>query len=688
MQQHHTSHTITQSCCEHNLYHYTHKMKKSHHSMQDSMHHTNHQHMIQDFKNRFWIVLFLTMTMIIIEHILPTTWKQVNTWNHIPLLMGCLGTLSYFYGGWPFLKGSIQEIKNKTPGMMTLISLAISVAYIYSVLVTVFLPGQPFWLELITLIDIMLLGHWIEIKSVLRSSQALELLIHLLPNNAHRITPTQIEDVPLKEIKLNDIILIKPNEKIPMDGVIIEGTSYVNEALLTGESIPIKKTVANSVIGGALNGQGSLTIKVQQTTQNSYISKVVRLVKEAQQSKSKTQLLADKAAEWLTWIAILVSIITLISWCFLSFPFSIGLKHMVTVMVTTCPHALGLAIPLVVAISTTLAAQHGLLIRQRTAFENARKITTLVFDKTGTLSQGELSVTTCILSDPSFSEKELIQYAASVEQHSEHPIAKSIIHFAKQKNIPLKPIENFQSFPGEGVQGHVQSYLIKIMSLQYLKKNSISFDATIVNQLTETIVFVLLNDKHLIGYFTIADQVRADSYSAICLLKKYHIKTVMLTGDHEAIAKSVAQQLKIDTYYAELLPHQKLEMIRSMQNQGEFVAMVGDGVNDAPALAQADVGIAIGAGTDIAAETADIILINNNLLNVVDAIHFGRATYKKMVQNLWWATGYNVLTIPLATGLFSPLGITLSPALGAILMSISTIIVAFNAQLLKRQLTH
>jgi Cu2+-exporting ATPase len=506
----------------------------------------------------------------------------------------------------------------------------------------------------------------------------------MLPAEAHKVNGDHIMDVKLEELQKDDIILIKPGEKIPADGTVTEGESYLNESMLTGESKPVKKEKNDSVIGGSINGNGSLKVSVLHTGKDSYLNKVITLVQEAQKTKSRTQHLADRAAKWLTYIALGVGLVTLIVWLALGLGTNYAIERMVTVMVISCPHALGLAIPLVVAISTAVSAQHGLLIRNRTAFENSRKITTIVFDKTGTLTKGEFGVTR-IESFGTISKNELLQYAASLEQSSEHPIAIGVMQKAKEEKLEIFKTENFNAITGKGVEASANGKNIKIVSPGYLKEKQIGIPTNSISSEAETIVFVLIEEQ-VIGFIALADEVRPESRSAIEAFKKNGIKVMMATGDNEKVAKAVADELGLDGYYAEVLPHQKVQIIKELQNKNEFVAMTGDGVNDAPALAQADVGIAVGSGTDVAAETADIILVNSNPKDILNLILFGKATYKKMVQNLIWATGYNAIAIPLAAGVLYSSGFVLDPAIGAVFMSLSTIVVAINAQLLRGEL--
>lgn len=659
----------------------------AHHDMNPPMGHEGHDHhamMINDFKRRFWISLILTIPILLLSEMIQHWLGLEIKFPGDKYVLLILSSFIFFYGGWPFLKGFIDEIKAKAPGMMTLIALAITVAYVFSVAVIFGFEGMDFFWELATLIVIMLLGHWLEMKSVLGASKALQLLVSMMPAEAHKVHGDHLMDVKLDELQKDDIILIKPGEKVAADGIVMDGESYLNESMLTGESKPVKKEKNDKVIGGSINGNGSLKIKVLHTGKDSYLSKVIRLVEQAQKTKSRTQHLADRAAKWLTYIALGIGLVTFIVWLALGQGTNYAIERMVTVMVISCPHALGLAIPLVVAISTAVSAQNGLLIRNRTAFENSRKITTIVFDKTGTLTKGEFGVTRM---EPigTISGNQILQYAAALEQSSEHPIAVGILQKAKEGKLEIFKTENFNAITGKGVEAKVNGKSVKVVSPGYLKEKNITIPADSTSSEAETIVFVLI-DNQLAGFIALADEIRPESKPAIQSFKENGIKVMMATGDNGKVAKAVADELGLDGYYAEVLPHQKVEIVKDLQNKNEFVAMTGDGVNDAPALAQADVGIAVGSGTDVAAETADIILVNSNPKDILNLILFGKATYKKMVQNLIWATGYNAIAIPLAAGVLYSGGFVLDPAIGAVFMSLSTIIVALNAQLLRRQL--
>jgi Cu2+-exporting ATPase len=592
----------------------------------------------------------------------------------------------FFYGGWPFLRGLGGELRRRRPGMMTLIGLATSVAYVYSSAVALGLPGEGFFWELATLIDIMLLGHWVEMRSILGASRALEELVKLLPADVHRLGPDgSTEDVPLSEIRKGDRVLVKPGEKIGADGIVVSGQSSVNEAMLTGESKPVDKTEGDPVIGGSINGEGSLTVEVRKTGGETYLSQVIELVRTAQESRSRSQDLANRAALWLTVIAIAAGGITLAAWVLAGSGFGFAVERMVTVMVIACPHALGLAVPLVVAVSTALSARNGFLIRDRAAFERARSLQAVVFDKTGTLTEGRFGVTN-VVPLGRLNDDELLRVAASVESHSEHPIAAGIVRSAKDRRIDLKTPEEFRAIPGRGAEAGVDGRRVGVVSPGYLKERGISVPHERVGGLQaegKTIVYVLIENR-LEGAIALADLIRPESRDALKALRRLGIRAIMLTGDSKAVAASVAYQLGLDEFFAEVLPDQKASKIREVKDRGVSVAMTGDGVNDAPALVAADVGIAIGAGTDVAIESADIVLVRSDPRDVASVVLLARATYSKMVQNLWWATGYNLVAIPLAAGVLAGRGVLLSPAVGAVLMSVSTVIVAINAQLLRR----
>lgn len=648
-------------------------------------HHNHHEHMVSDFKKRFWVSLIITVPILALSPMIQEFLglREILGFTGDSYVLFALSSVVFFYGGYPFLKGLFKELKSFTPGMMTLIAIAIAVAYIYSSAVVFGLAGKIFFWELATLIDIMLLGHWIEMKSIMGASKALEKLVKLMPSDAHKIMPDgSVNDVKLSELNSGDKVLIKPGEKIPADGVVLEGETSVNESMLTGESMPVTKTRDANVIGGSVNGEGSITVEVRKTGKDSYLSQVINLVREAQESKSKTQDLANRAAMWLTVIALGGGAVTLFVWLALMHKdFAFSLERTVTVMVITCPHALGLAIPLVVAVSTALSAGNGLLIRDRAAFEKARNIQAIIFDKTGTLTEGKFGVTDTVVLGNSIDEAELLKYAASVEAHSEHPIAKGIT----SSTDDTFPVQNFKSITGKGAEGDVNGKKVKVVSPGYLREQNTPINDERIENLSsqgKTVVFVLLDEK-ISGAIALADIIRPESKEAISRLKEMGIQCMMLTGDNKQVAKWVSGEIGLDEYFAEVLPHEKSAKIKEVQSRGLIVAMTGDGVNDAPALAQADIGIAIGAGTDVAVETADIILVKSNPLDTAAIVGLSKATYKKMVQNLLWATGYNVVAIPLAAGVLYPIGILLGPALGAVFMSLSTVIVAINAKLLK-----
>jgi Cu2+-exporting ATPase len=615
--------------------------------------------------------------------------EMIQQWLHFNItftgskyVLLSLSTIVFFYGGWPFLKGLVDETKAKNPGMMFLIGFAITVAYAYSVAVVFGLQGMDFFWELATLIVIMLLGHWIEMRSVAGASRELELLVQLMPAEAHKLNGDQVEEVKTASLKEGDIIMIKPGEKVAADGIITEGESYLNESMLTGESKPIQKIKGEKVIAGAINGNGSIKVTVSHGAKDSYLSQVIKLVQDAQNSKSNTQLLADTAAKWLTIIAIVSGISTFLYWYFTGQTLAFAMERMVTVIVICCPHALGLAVPLVVAKSTALAAKSGLLIKNRTAFENARKITTIVFDKTGTLTVGKFEVSKIVSLQKDLNENEIIRLASALEQKSEHPIATGILQKVKDLSITIPSTENFNAITGKGVEATVEGKKILVVSPGYLNENKIALPESFIVNDTETVVFLIVENS-LAGYIALSDEIRPESADAIKTLKENNIKSILLTGDNEKVAKSVSGTLGMESFIAEVLPNQKLEKIKELQSKGEFVAMTGDGVNDAPALAQADIGIAVGSGSDIAAETAGIILVNSNPKDVVNLILFGKATHRKMIQNLLWATGYNIIALPLAAGVLYNQGVLLSPAAGAALMTVSTVVVAINASMLK-----
>lgn len=671
---------------EHHTSHKAHgHQEHDEHSIHSESGHDKHAgHHVADFWQRFIVCSIISIPVLALSPMIQQWLGFELAFPGDKYVLAVLSTSIFVYGGYPFLKGLYDEVKDKAIGMMTLIGVAITIAWSYSVAITFGLQGMDFYWEMATLIDIMLIGHYFEMKSVMGASRSLELLVKMMPSTAHHLVNGQIHDMPVSHLKIGDLVLIKPGEKVPVDGMVTEGESYVDESMLTGESKPVKKDKGSKVIGGAVNSNGSLTIKVESTGKDSYLNKVVKLVEDAQKVKSKTQNFADRAAKILTFVALGGGVITLAVWLMLGFPFVFALERMVTVMVISCPHALGLAVPLVVAISTSVSAQKGLLIRNRTAFENARLITTILFDKTGTLTKGSHELQRVKVLNVKFDDKELLRLASGIEQHSEHYIAAGLLRKVRELKIEVPKSENFNYLPGKGLEGTVEGKEIKVVGPNYLKEKKINAAET-ANDVTGTVVYILI-DKDVAGYFTFSDQIRESSFEAIQTLREAGIKNLLLTGDNEKVAKKVSDELKMDGFLANVLPHDKLEKVKELQSKGEYIAMTGDGVNDAPALAQSDVGIAVGSGTDVAAETADIILVNSDPKDIANLILFGKATYNKMIQNLWWAAGYNILAIPLAAGVLYKWGIMLNPAIGAVLMSLSTIVVAINAQLLKRRL--
>jgi len=644
-------------------------------------------HDVTDFRRRFWISLIVTIPILILSPAIQE-FAGVGQALRFPgdqYVLFMLASFVYFYGGYPFLKGIVNELRARLPGMMTLIAVAITTAYLYSTAITFGLSGGVLFWELSTLIDIMLLGHWIEMRSVMGASQALEELAKLMPADAHKLLPDgSVHDVPLDSLVVGDRVLVKPGEKVPADGQVVEGETSVNESMLTGESTPVTKKAGATVIGGAINGEGAITVEVKKTGQDSFLSQVIDLVKQAQESKSRTQDLADRAALALVIIALVGGGLTFLVWQLLintSVDFS--LERAVTVMVIACPHALGLAIPLVVAISTALGAQNGLLIRNRAAFEQARNIQAVIFDKTGTLTEGRFGVTDVITFTGDIDEQALLAYAAALEGRSEHPIAQGIAASA-QAAVSLE-VEAFKALPGKGVEGMVNGQVVRVVSPGYLKEHGFIVTDERIERLTaqgKTVVFVVM-DEAVAGAIALADIIRPESKQAIAALKEMGIRSLMLTGDNRQVAQWVAKEVGLDEYFSEVLPQDKVVKVKEVQSRGLVVAMVGDGINDAPAIAQADVGIAIGAGTDVAVEAGDIILVRSTPLDAVTIVGLARSTYRKMVQNLGWATGYNALAIPLAAGILYPFGIILTPAAGAVLMSASTVIVAINSRFLK-----
>lgn len=641
-------------------------------------------HHIGDFKKRFWISLVLTIPISYLSMMIQMLFGYHVDFPGDTFLLFLLSSIVFFYGGKPFLLGAWSEIKDKAPGMMLLISLAIVTAYVYSTLIAFFIEGSDFYFELATLIVIMLLGHWIEMKSIMGASKALEELIKLMPKEAHKIDASgNLVDVTVEDLKPGDRILVKPGEKIPLDGNIVDGHSTVDESMLTGESVPVEKKVGMDAIGGSINGDGVLEIVVSKTGSDTYLAQVIQLVKDAQETKSKAQGFADTAAKWLFYVAVVSGVITLAYW-WATDDFDHALERMVTVLIIACPHALGLATPLVTSRSTSIAAKNGLLIRDRTAFENAFKINRVVFDKTGTLTEGNFGVTD-IYPVNGVSEEELLKLAYSVEMQSEHPIAKGIVKEGKQLNLDLYEVRNYRNLTGKGLEAEVNGSTISIVSPGVLRANQISFDEPTYEKLAEqgkTVVFIVSDDA-LQGMIALADIIRDSSYSVIKELNEIGVESVMMTGDNNRVANYVGEKLGMTKVIAEVLPHEKSSNVKMLKEGGRRVAMVGDGVNDAPALAEADLGIAIGAGTDVAIETADVVLVNSRPLDILNTLKLSKASRRKMIQNLAWAAGYNIIAIPLAAGVLLHAGVVITPAIGAAIMSLSTIICALNAQLLR-----
>jgi P-type Cu2+ transporter len=656
----------------------------------DHDHTDHHAHMVADFRRRFWVALILGIPVVLLSPMIQQFMGVSGQWDFPgdAYIQFGFSSIVFFYGGWPFLTGLVDELTQKNPGMMTLIGLAITIAYTYSSAVVFGLAGKVFFWELATLIIIMLLGHWMEMRSVMGASGALEELVKLMPSTALRITKDgDTEEVKVSQLEKGDRVAVKPGEKIPTDGVIAEGRTRIDESMVTGESRQVEKTTGDEVIGGSINGDSAIEVKIQKTGDDTYLSQVVDMVKKAQASKSKAQNTADRAAFWLTIIALTAGGITLGAWLGAGREFVFSLERMVTVMVITCPHALGLAVPLVVAVSTAMAAKKGLLIRDRTAFERAKDLDVVVFDKTGTLTEGRFGVTD-IVSFGSISDDDILTFAAGLESRSEHAIAKGIVSAANDRDLDIPDPQNFEAIPGKGAKAEVAGKNIKVVSPGFLKEHGIAVGESHQGKLDQlagegkTLVY-LLKDDQVEAALALEDMIRESAEKAVSGLQKMGLKVMMLTGDSAAVAKTVAGQLKLDDYMAEILPDEKSDQIKKIRQKNQRVAMVGDGVNDAPALAEADVGLAIGAGTDVAMAAADIVLVHSDPRDVTAVITLSRATYRKMVQNLWWAAGYNAVAIPLAAGVLYPFyQFLLPPAAGAVVMSLSTVIVAVNAKLL------
>jgi P-type Cu2+ transporter len=676
----------------HEMEHHGHHEHPASHGGEHDAHGGHDAHAGHDaemFRQRFWIALVLTIPVVIYADMIQEWFNYTappfpgSDW--MPLV---LGTIIFVYGGGVFLQGARHETAARQPGMMTLIALAISVAFGYSIATELGFPGEPLYWELATLVTIMLLGHWIEMRAIGRAQGALSELARLLPDMAERIVDGRTEQVPVSELKPGDLVLVRPGASVPADGRVAEGESSVNEAMITGESVPVPKKPDYEVIGGTVNAEGSLRVEITKTGEQTTLGGIMRLVEQAQQSGSRAQALADRVAGWLTYIALAAGAITLVVWLFTDRPSSFAIERMVTVLVIACPHALGLAIPLVISISTTLSARQGLLVRDRIALEQARNLDTVVFDKTGTLTHGEMGVVDSVVADGA-DEDEALALIAAVEGDSEHPIARAIRNLADERGVELPRLTNFQSLPGRGVQATANSRTIAAGGPRLLESNEIEPDG-VIHEAVERWgaegkgAIYLLVDNQIRAAYALADIIRQESHDAVRRLKELGIRPVMITGDSQAVADAVARELGIEEVFAQVLPEHKAGHVEDLRKQGRIVAMVGDGVNDAPALVTADVGIAIGAGTDVAIESAGIILVRDDPRDVVRIIELSRAGYRKMVQNLVWATGYNVFAMPLAAGVLAPIGIVLAPAVGALLMSASTVVVAINAQLLRR----
>jgi Cu2+-exporting ATPase len=653
-------------------------------------------HSVAMFRDKFWLSLLFTLPTLVWGHMLPRAFgytpPAVPGARWIPAIFG---TAVFVYGGWVFVQGARSELRDRLPGMMTLIALGISVAFLFSLAVTLGFPGMPLWEELSTLVTIMVLGHWIEMRSISQAQGALGELAKLLPHTALRARGDEVEEVPISSIRDGDLLLVRPGAAIPADGVVRQGNSSVNESMITGESRPVDKKEGARVIAGTVNGSGSLRVEVTGTGERTALAGIMRLVEQAQSSRSRAQALADRAAFWLTLIALGSGAVTLILWLAANATPAFAVQRLVTVLVIACPHALGLAVPLVIAISTTLGARSGLLVRDRRGLEEARSLSAVVFDKTGTLTRGEFGVVGIAVTD-GLDEHEALRLAAAVERDSEHTIAQGIVRTARERQLELPRAEDFQALPGVGVTARVGRRTLLVGGPALLRSRSVGLPLSIrsaAEQATrrgQSTIYLVQDGgdgsgAHAVAAFAVADIVREESREAVRALHEQRIKVAMLTGDARQVAEAVASELGIDTVFAEILPDQKAAKIEELKRAGERVAMVGDGVNDAPALVTADVGIAIGAGTDVAVEAGDIVLVRSDPRDVARIIRLSRASYRKMVQNLWWAAGYNIVAIPLAAGVLAGRGILLSPAMGAVLMSLSTVIVAVNAQLLRRE---
>ncbi|HWM48252.1 MAG TPA: heavy metal translocating P-type ATPase [Xanthobacteraceae bacterium] len=647
-------------------------------------------HSVEMFRNRFWVCLALTVPALVWDPMIQDWFGfRAPAFPGSAYVPAIFGTVVFFYGGWIFVEGGIRELIARLPGMMTLISLAIIVAFLYSAAVTLGLPGHALWWELATLVTIMLLGHWIEMRSIFQAQGALKELAKLLPDRALRLTGNdQTEEVTVEQLRDGDLVLIRPGASIPADGVVKSGKSSINESMITGESRMVRKGAGDKVIAGTVNSDGSLRVEVTGTGEKTALAGIMRLVEQAQTSRSRAQALADRAAFLLTVVAIVAGGVTLVAWQALGATLDFTITRVVTVLVIACPHALGLAVPLVIAISTTMGAQSGLLVRDRRGLEEARDLNAIVFDKTGTLTLGEHRVVETV-TVAGVEKTDALRLAAAVEHDSEHPIAQALVKSAQERSLQVPRAEGFQAMAGHGVQATVDGRELKVGGPAMLRRLGVEV-APELREAAERFgenrqaAIYLIDGDRIIAVFAIADAIRPESYEAVERLHQEGIEVAMLTGDSEAVAKSVAKELRIDTVFAQVLPEDKAEKIKELQAQGKRVAMVGDGVNDAPALVTADIGIAIGAGTDVAVEAGDVVLVRSDPRDIPRIVRLSRASYRKMLQNLWWAAGYNIFAIPLAAGVLAWAGFLLSPAVGAILMSASTVVVAINAQLLRR----
>jgi len=663
-------------------------------SQSSPTHHTNHNqhagHDVKMFRNKFWVSLIISIPALLWDPMIQQWFKyQSPSFPGSTFIPALFGTIVFIYGGWVFLQGAFGELSRKTPGMMTLIALALNVAFFYSIAVMLGLKGHTLWWELATLVTIMLLGHWIEMRSISQAQGALQELAKLLPDTAVLLTDDEsTQEVPVEQLQEGDFILIRPGASIPVDGMVHSGKSSVNEAMITGESKPVGKKEGDKVIAGTVNGEGSLRVKVVGIGEKTTLAGIMRLVEQAQSSRSRAQALADRAAFYLTLVAIGSGLITLIGWLLSGASLDFTITRVVTVLVIACPHALGLAIPLVIAISTTLGARNGLLVRDRRGLEEARNLDIVVFDKTGTLTMGEHRVVQTV-TNKSIGNEEALRLAAAVERDSEHPIARALQKSAEAIGVEIPHSQNFRAIPGQGVQAQVEGREIQVGGPSLLKNNNLNIpkefnEAAIHFGESGQAAIYLVEGEKILAVFAIADAIRPESYEAIHNLHQLGIQSAMLTGDSEAVAETVAKELDINLVFAQVLPEDKAKKVQDLQKQGKRVAMVGDGVNDAPALVTADVGIAIGAGTDVAVEAGDVVLVRSDPRDVPRIVTLSKASYRKMNQNLWWAAGYNIIAIPLAAGVLAWAGIILAPAIGAVLMSLSTVIVSINAQLLKR----